>query len=151
MPALFSWAYARRHGGQFILRVEDTDVARSTQAAVDGILQAMDWLQLGYDEGPFYQMQRMERYKAVVAQMLESGTAYRCYASEELDAMREAQRERGENRNTMAAGAGTGQATSQPPAGVQPVIRFRGPTEARSAGTTRSRGASNSAMRNSTT
>ena len=129
--ALFSWAYARRHGGQFILRVEDTDVARSTQAAVDGILQAMDWLQLGYDEGPFYQMQRMERYKAVVAQMLESGTAYRCYASpEELDAMREAQRERGEKPKYDGRWRPEpGKQLPQPPAGVQPVIRFRGPTE----------------------
>ena len=127
--ALFSWAYAQRHGGQFILRIEDTDVARSTQAAVDGILEAMDWLQLGYDEGPFYQMQRMERYKVVVAQMLESGRAYHCYASpQELDAMREEQRARGEKpkydgRWRPAAG----KTLPPPPAGVQPVVRFCGP------------------------
>ena len=129
--ALFSWAYARRHGGQFILRIEDTDVARSTQEAVDGILQAMDWLELGYDEGPFYQMQRMDRYKEVVAQMLAEGKAYRCYASpEELDAMREAQRERGEKPKYDGRWRPEpGKTLPEPPAGVQPVIRFRGPTD----------------------
>ena len=129
--ALFSWAYARRHGGQFILRIEDTDVARSTQEAVDGILQAMDWLKLGYDEGPFYQMQRMDRYKEVVAQMLAEGKAYRCYASpEELDAMREAQRERGEKPKYDGRWRPEpGKTLPEPPAGVQPVIRFRGPTD----------------------
>ena len=91
--ALFSWAYARRHGGQFILRIEDTDVARSTPEAVQAILDGMKWLDLGHDEGPFYQMQRMDRYKAVIAQMLEQGHAYRCYTTpEELDALRERQR-----------------------------------------------------------
>ena len=129
--ALFSWAYARRHGGQFILRIEDTDVARSTQEAVDGILQAMDWLELSYDEGPFYQMQRMDRYKEVVAQMLADGRAYRCYASpEELDAMREAQRERGEKPKYDGRWRPeAGKTLPEPPAGVQPVIRFRGPTD----------------------
>ncbi|HNN07354.1 MAG TPA: glutamate--tRNA ligase, partial [Azospira sp.] len=129
--ALFSWAYARRHGGQFILRIEDTDVARSTQEAVDGILQAMDWLELGYDEGPFYQMQRMDRYKEVVAQMLAEGKAYRCYASpEELDAMREAQRERGEKPKYDGRWRPEpGKTLPEPPAGVQPVIRFRGPSD----------------------
>ena len=129
--ALFSWAYARRHGGQFILRIEDTDVARSTQEAVDGILQAMDWLELGYDEGPFYQMQRMDRYKEVVAQMLADGKAYPCYASpEELDAMREAQRERGEKPKYDGRWRPEpGKTLPEPPAGVQPVIRFRGPTD----------------------
>ena len=95
--ALFSWAFARHHGGDFILRIEDTDVARSTQEAVDQIIAAMNWLRLDYDEGPFYQMKRLDRYKAVVEQMLEAGSAYRCYCSpEELEAMREAQRARGE-------------------------------------------------------
>src|SRR5215510_9293110 len=88
-PALFSWAYARRHGGTFILRIEDTDVARSTPEAVQAILDGMSWLQLNHDEGPFYQMQRMARYKEVIAQMLAAGTAYYCYTSkEELDALR---------------------------------------------------------------
>ena len=95
--ALFSWAFARRHGGTFVLRIEDTDVARSTLEAVQAILDGMDWLGLAHDEGPFYQMQRMDRYKEVIGQMLAAGTAYHCYmSSEELDAIREAQRARGE-------------------------------------------------------
>ena len=73
--ALFSWAYARHHGGDFILRIEDTDVARSTQEAVDQIVAAMRWLQLEHDEGPFFQMQRIERYRQVIAQMLADGSA----------------------------------------------------------------------------
>ena len=107
--ALFSWAFARHHGGDFILRIEDTDVARSTQEAVDQIIAAMNWLRLDYDEGPFYQMKRLDRYKAVVEQMLEAGSAYRCYCSpEELEAMREAQRARREAalRRPLAARAG---------------------------------------------
>ena len=94
--ALFSWAYARKHGGTFILRIEDTDVERSTPEAVQAILDGMQWLNLNHDEGPFYQMQRMARYKEVIAKLLEEGKAYYCYTSpEELDVMREAQRERG--------------------------------------------------------
>ncbi len=127
--ALFSWAYARKHGGQFILRIEDTDVARSTPEAVQAILDGMNWLGLSYDEGPFYQMQRMDRYKAVIQQMLEEGSAYLCYTSpDELTVMREAQ---------MAAGLkprydGTwrpepGKTLPPVPAGVQPVVRFRNP------------------------
>ena len=127
--ALFSWAYARKHGGQFILRIEDTDVARSTPEAVQAILDGMSWLGLGWDEGPFYQMQRMERYKEVISQLLESGKAYYCYTSpEELTQMREAQ---------MAAGLkprydGTwrpeeGKVLPAPPESVQPVVRFRNP------------------------
>ncbi len=73
--ALFSWAYARRHGGTFILRIEDTDVERSTPEAVQAILDGMKWLNLNYDEGPFYQMQRMYRYKEVIQQMLGQGLA----------------------------------------------------------------------------
>ena len=95
--ALFSWAYARKMGGTFILRIEDTDVERSTPEAVQAILDGMEWLNLEYDEGPFYQMQRIDRYKAVLQQMLDEGKAYYCYTStEELDALREAQRARGE-------------------------------------------------------
>ena len=93
--ALFSWAFARHFGGDFILRIEDTDVARSTQEAVDQIIAAMRWLELGYDEGPFYQMQRLDRYRSVIAGMLAVGTAYHCYCQpDELEAMREAQRAR---------------------------------------------------------
>ncbi|MFZ3261226.1 MAG: glutamate--tRNA ligase family protein, partial [Thiobacillus sp.] len=95
--ALFSWAFARHHGGQFILRIEDTDIARSTPEAVQAILDGMAWLDLNHDEGPFYQTKRLDRYKEVLEQMLASGQAYLCYCStEELDEMREAQRARGE-------------------------------------------------------
>jgi glutamyl-tRNA synthetase len=128
--ALFSWAYARKHKGTFILRIEDTDVERSTPAAVQAIMDGMAWLNLDYDEGPFYQMQRMERYKEVIRQMLDEGTAYYCYTSpEELDALREAQRSRGEKprydgrwRPDMA------KVLPEPPAGVAPVVRFKNPT-----------------------
>ena len=85
--ALFSWAYARRHAGAFILRIEDTDLQRSTPEAVTAILDAMAWLGLDYDEGPYFQMQRMDRYRSVLAEMVERGLAYRCYmAPAELDA-----------------------------------------------------------------
>src|SRR5260221_14748276 len=95
--ALYSWAFARHHGGEFVLRIEDTDVARSTQDSVDQIIASMNWLGLDYDEGPIYQMQRLDRYRAVIAQMLAAGTAYHCYCTpDELTAMREAQKERGE-------------------------------------------------------
>ena len=76
--ALFSWAFAKKHGGTFILRIEDTDVARSTPEAVQAILDGMQWLGLDYDEGPYYQMQRMERYKQVIQTMLDAGSAYYC-------------------------------------------------------------------------
>jgi glutamyl-tRNA synthetase len=129
--ALFSWAFARRHGGTFILRIEDTDVARSTPAAVQAILDGMQWLGLAHDEGPFYQMQRMERYKVVLAQMLAAGTAYHCYTpSEELDALREAQRSRGEKpRYDGRWRPEPGKLLPVPPAGVQPVVRFRNPQD----------------------
>ena len=125
--ALFSWAYARRHEGQFILRIEDTDLERSTPEAVQAILDGMRWLQLNYDEGPFYQMQRMYRYKEVIQHMLDRGLAYHCYASaEELDEMREAQRARGEK--PRYDGRWRPEAEKElpvPPSGVQPVVRFK--------------------------
>ena len=94
--ALFSWAYARKHQGQFILRIEDTDVARSTPEAVQAILDGMNWLGLNWDEGPFYQMQRMDKYKEIIQKMLADGHAYLCYSSkEELDALRESQIQQG--------------------------------------------------------
>ncbi|HNJ84130.1 MAG TPA: glutamate--tRNA ligase [Piscinibacter sp.] len=129
--ALFSWAFARHHGGDFILRIEDTDVARCTQEAVDQIIAAMNWLRLDYDEGPFYQMKRLDRYKAVVEQMLEAGSAYRCYCSpEELEAMREAQRARGEKpRYDGRWRPEPGKTLPAIPAGVQPVVRFRNPLD----------------------
>src|SRR5579859_7972083 len=84
--ALFSWAYARKNGGAFILRIEDTDVERSTAESTQAILDAMHWLGLDYDEGPFYQMQRLTRYREVAQQLIEAGHAYHCYANkEELD------------------------------------------------------------------
>ena len=94
--ALFSWAYAKRHAGQFILRIEDTDVARSTPEAVQAILDGMQWLGLQHDEGPFYQMQRMDTYKSMIQKMLSDGHAYYCYCSkEELETMREMQMQQG--------------------------------------------------------
>jgi glutamyl-tRNA synthetase len=127
--ALFSWAYARHFGGEFILRIEDTDVARSTQEAVDQIVAAMRWLELEHDEGPFFQMQRIERYREVIAQMLAAGTAYHCYCStEELDAMREAQRARGEKpRYDGRWRPEPGKVLPAVPPGVPPVVRFRNP------------------------
>ena len=127
--ALFSWAFARHHGGDFILRIEDTDVARSTQEAVDQIIAALKWLKLDHDEGPFFQMQRLDRYREVIAKMLADGSAYRCWCSpEELDAMREAQRARGEKpRYDGRWRPEPGKVLPAPPAGVSPVVRFRNP------------------------
>jgi glutamyl-tRNA synthetase len=123
--ALFSWLYARRHGGQFILRVEDTDRERSTDEAVRVILEGMRWLGLNEDAGPFYQTQRYDRYRAVIADMLDKGLAYRCYCSkEELDALREAQLARKEKPRYDGRWRDS---TATPPAGVTPVIRFRNP------------------------
>ncbi len=129
--ALYSWAFARHHGGAFILRIEDTDVERSTQESVDQIIAAMKWLGLDYDEGPFYQMQRLERYHAVVEQMIAAGTAYRCYCTPaELDAMREAQRERGEKTHYDGRWRPEpGKLLPPVPEGVRPVVRFRNPRE----------------------
>jgi glutamyl-tRNA synthetase len=129
--ALFSWAYARKHGGTFILRIEDTDVERSTPEAVQAILDGMNWLRLNYDEGPFYQMQRMPRYKEVIQQMLSAGQAYYCYTSPaDLDAMREAQRARGEKpRYDGTWRPEPGKTLPPVPAGVKPVVRFRNSTE----------------------
>jgi glutamyl-tRNA synthetase len=129
--ALFSWAYARHFGGDFLLRIEDTDVARSTQEAVDQIIEAMRWLDLAYDEGPYFQMQRLDRYREVIAQMLEAGTAYHCYCSpEELDRMREAQRARGEKPRYDGTWRPEPRKTLPPvPEGVPPVVRFRNPVD----------------------
>jgi glutamyl-tRNA synthetase len=128
--ALFPWAFARRHGGAFILRVEDTDVGRSTQEAVDAIIAAMDWLGLDYDEGPYYQMQRMDRYRAVLADMVARGLAYPCYMPPaELDALRAAQLARGEKPRYDGRWRPENAAGMTPPAGVLPVIRFRNPND----------------------
>ena len=129
--ALFAWAYARRHGGTFILRIEDTDVARSTPEAVQAILDGMQWLGLAHDEGPFYQMQRMDRYKEVIREMLAAGTAYYCYTTrEELDALRTEQEARKEKpRYDGRWRPEPGKALPEPPAGVPPVVRFRNPKD----------------------
>ena len=129
--ALYSWAYARHFGGQFVLRIEDTDVQRSTQESVDQILEAMKWLGLEYDEGPFYQTQRLERYHAVVEQMLREGSAYKCWCTpEELDAMREEQRARGEKtRYDGRWRPEPGKVLPPVPEGVKPVVRFRNPQQ----------------------
>src|SRR5487761_2289050 len=123
--ALFSWAFARRHGGQFILRIEDTDLERSTEASTQAILDGMAWLGLDYDEGPFYQMKRLDRYREVVEQLLSAGHAYYCYASkEELETLREGQRARGEKPRYDGRWRDS---KATPPAGVKPVIRFKTP------------------------
>jgi len=129
--ALFSWAYARHHQGKFILRIEDTDVARSTPEAVQAILDGMSWLGLDWDEGPFYQMQRMDRYKEVIQQMLDAGTAYHCYTTPaELDQIREAQRAQGlKPRYDGRWRPEAGKTLPTPPADVKPVVRFRNPTD----------------------
>ena len=127
--ALFCWAYAKKHGGTFVLRIEDTDRERSTDQSVQAILDSMVWLGLDY-EGPYFQMKRLDRYRALADQLLASGNAYYCYATkEELEATREQQRARGEKprydgrwrpENAQRAGL-------TPPAGAKPVIRFRNP------------------------
>ncbi|MBK7280587.1 glutamate--tRNA ligase [Candidatus Aalborgicola defluviihabitans] len=129
--ALYSWAYARHYGGDFVLRVEDTDVARSTQDSVDQILESMHWLGLEYDEGPIYQMQRLERYKQVLDQLIAEGKAYYCYSTpEELDAVREAKKARGEK--TLYDGRwrpAPGRTLPPVPEGVKPVVRFCNPPD----------------------
>ncbi len=127
--ALYPWAFARSTGGDFILRIEDTDEDRSTQAAVDVILQGMAWLGLDHDEGPFYQMQRMPRYKEVLAGLIAAGHVYPCYMGvAELDALRERQmaaKEKPKYDGTWRPEPGKVLPTV--PAGVQPVLRFRNP------------------------
>jgi glutamyl-tRNA synthetase len=127
--ALFCWAYARKHGGKFILRIEDTDVERSTAESAQAILDAMEWLGLDCNEGPFYQSRRASRYREVIRQLLDAGKAYYCYATlEELDAMREEQRLRGLKPRYDGRWRDS---TKMPPPGVPPVVRFKNPlTEA---------------------
>jgi glutamyl-tRNA synthetase len=128
--ALFAWAFARHHGGQFILRIEDTDVERSTPAAVQAILDAMAWLGLDYDEGPFYQMQRLDRYRAFADDMMKRGLAYHCYTTpEELDALRAEQVARGEKPRYDGRWRPERAKGRTPLPGVAPVIRFRNPDE----------------------
>lgn len=124
--ALFSWLHARQNQGKFVLRIEDTDLERSTQASVQAILDAMAWLGLDYDEGPYYQTQHFERYKAIVDQLLEQGDAYYCYCSkEELEKMRDEQRANKQKPRYD----GRCRHRQSPEPGVEPVIRFKNPTE----------------------
>jgi glutamyl-tRNA synthetase len=127
--ALYPWAFARATGGDFILRIEDTDLERSNQASVDVIIEGMKWLGLDHDEGPFYQMQRMDRYKAVLEELKAAGHVYPCYMSmEELDALREQQmanKEKPRYNGTWRPEPGK---TLPPiPEGVKPVLRFKNP------------------------
>ena len=129
--ALFSWAFARHFGGTFILRVEDTDLERSTPEAVQAILDGMAWLGLAPDEGPFYQMQHMDRYREVVARMLAEGTAYHCYSSpQEVEAMRELARTLGRKPRYDGTWRPEPGKTLPPiPGERKPVVRFRSPRE----------------------
>ena len=124
--ALFSWLYARKHGGKFVLRIEDTDLERSTLESVNAILEGMTWLGLEYDEGPFYQTHRFERYKEIIQQLLDAGQAYYCYCSkEELETLREQQMANKEKPRYN----GKCRHGREPVEGVQPVVRFKNPTE----------------------
>ena len=125
--ALFSWLYARKHGGSFVLRVEDTDQERSTQESVNAILEGMTWLGLEYDEGPFYQTQRFDRYREVIQRLLDEGKAYKCYCSRErLDALREEQ----QARNDKPRYDGHCRDLAEVPSPDAPyVIRFRNPLD----------------------
>lgn len=127
--ALYPWAFARATGGEFILRIEDTDLDRSTQAAVDVIIEGMSWLGLDYDEGPYYQMQRIDRYKAVLADLVAAGHVYPCYMSvAELDALRESQMAAKEKpRYDGTWRPAPGKTLPAIPDGVQPVLRFNNP------------------------
>jgi glutamyl-tRNA synthetase len=127
--ALYPWAFARSTGGDFVLRIEDTDLERSSQAAVDVILESMQWLGLDHDEGPYYQMQRMDRYKAVLAELQAAGQLYPCYMSvAELDALRERQMAAKQKpRYDGTWRPEPGKTLPPVPEGVQPVLRFRNP------------------------
>ena len=125
--ALFSWLYARRHGGEFVLRIEDTDAERSSAESVDAILDGLAWLGLDADEGPTFQTDRFERYREAVATLLETGHAYRCWSTpEEVEAMREAARARGEKPRYDGTWRDR---TDEGPADAAPVVRFRNPRD----------------------
>ena len=127
--ALYPWAFARATGGDFILRIEDTDLDRSTQASVDVIIEGMAWLGLDHDEGPFYQMQRMDRYKVVLTELIDAGHVYPCYMSmAELDALREHQMANKEKpRYDGTWRPMPGKTLPAIPEGVKPVLRFKNP------------------------
>ncbi len=126
--ALFNLLFARRHGGRFLLRIEDTDRARSTEAAKQAILDGLDWLGLEWDGAPVYQSDRLERHAAIALAMLDAGRAYRCYCSpEELAAMREVARKRGSGR--LYDGTWRDRDPAEAPKGVAPVVRLRMPLD----------------------
>jgi glutamyl-tRNA synthetase len=128
--ALFSWAYARRHGGEFILRIEDTDLERSTAESVQAILEGMQWLGLDWDEGPFFQMQRLARYREVADALIAAGHAYYDYMSrEELESLRKEQLARGEKPRYDGRWRPERSRGKAPPQGVAPVVRFRTPEQ----------------------
>ncbi|MBU6460175.1 MAG: glutamate--tRNA ligase [Proteobacteria bacterium] len=123
--ALFSWAYARKHGGKFILRIEDTDQVRSTQESVNAILKGLEWLGIDWDEGPFYQMQRMDRYREAIQELLSSKQAYYCYCTpEELEIMRNEQIKSGLKPRYNGLWRDS---TLPPPRNIPPVVRFKNP------------------------
>jgi glutamyl-tRNA synthetase len=125
--ALFSWLYARKHGGQFILRIEDTDLERSTEESVNAILEGMTWLGLEYDEGPFYQTKRFDRYGVIVQQLLDTGHAYKCYCSKDrLEKLRETQMA---NKEKPRYDGRCRQGATAPSADAPYVIRFRNPQD----------------------
>lgn len=125
--ALFAWLYARHHQGEFILRIEDTDRERSTEESVQAILDGMQWLGLDYDEGPFYQTQRMDRYKEMIQQLLDNDQAYYCYCSkEELDALRAEQMK---NKEKPRYDGRYRDYKGTPPEGIEPVVRFKNPLQ----------------------
>ena len=124
--ALFNWLYARGRGGKMLLRIEDTDRERSTQAAIDAILDGLSWLGIAWDEAPIYQFQRAARHREIAERLLASGRAYRCYASQEdLAAMREAARAAGRAR--LYDGRWRDRDPAEAPPGVKPVIRLKAP------------------------
>ncbi len=125
--ALYSWLYARKHGGRFVLRIEDTDLERSTAESVNAILEGMTWLGLEYDEGPFRQTERMDRYQEVIHKLLDEGKAYYCYCSKErLETLRAGQMASKQKPRYD----GCCRELTVPPAGSgSPVVRFRNPTE----------------------
>ncbi len=124
--ALFSWLYARQNQGQFVLRIEDTDRERSTDASVDAILEGMAWLGLNYDEGPYYQTQRFDRYKEVIQQLVDQGDAYYCYCSKEALETRRAEQMSRKEKPRYDGRCRHGNPVKND---VQPVIRFKNPTE----------------------
>ncbi|RJQ46809.1 MAG: glutamate--tRNA ligase [Gammaproteobacteria bacterium] len=124
--ALYSWLHARKHGGAFILRIEDTDLARSTAESVNAILEGMTWLGMEYDEGPFYQTQRTEHYRAALDKLLKEGKAYHCYCSRErLEALRAGQMAHKEKPRYDHHCRDL----KTPPSGVAPVVRFKNPLD----------------------